>query len=107
MNGRNRIRLGIESMILIIPVFVAFDRIEPFASQFDDRFYASRFAQLATPHEAPALVNDIPISELKPGERVAIGAKIQSARVRAGGIASLYVKLRIAPGHYVYAVQNH
>jgi hypothetical protein len=76
--------------------------------QYDDRFYAPRFAQLAltTRQQAATLVNDIPVPELKPHEKVAIGAKVQPAKVYAGQHPWLFVKLRIAPGHHIYALQK-
>ena len=75
---------------------------------YDDQFYAPRFAQLAltTPQEAASLVKDIPVPELKPGQRIGIGAKLQPSKVDPTQKPWLFVKLLIAPGHHIYAMEK-
>jgi hypothetical protein len=75
--------------------------------QQDDNFYAPRFAQLAltTRHEAATLV-DVPVPKLRPGEKIAIGAKVQPSRVTAAKSPWLFVKVQIAPGHHIYALEK-
>jgi DsbC/DsbD-like thiol-disulfide interchange protein len=62
-------------------------------------------ASSATPDEA-ATAPEIKMPELKPGERIATRAVVQPARFGPGEQARIFLKVLIAPGHYIYALKK-
>ena len=75
--------------------------------RYDDDFFGPRYVQLAltTPDQAtPAL--DIPMAALAPGQRIDAAIAIEPKKIGPSKSVGLFVKLRIAPGHYIYSLER-
>jgi len=54
----------------------------------------------------PAAIPDIPVSAPAGTNRVTAGAAIQPAKGSPGEVVTVFVKVRIASGHWIYALED-
>jgi hypothetical protein len=54
----------------------------------------------------PAAIPEVQIEPLTEGKRVAVGAAFQSSKASSGQAVPLFVRIRIAPGHHIYALDE-